>query len=144
MGLPFPSDAALPVPEAACAGMLEDAAGSAGEAEPAAPSLLQAARLQNKATNRKTAKCCFTANRPFPSYRPRLSTQAWISSCETLEEKRCPSSQFPVPAISASSCPLSPRPELADVQKGITVFPVKSFASIKPSTGQAAIPHQMG
>ena len=62
----------------------------------------------------------------------------------TPEEKRCPSSQSPVPAMSASSWPLSPRPELELVQKGITVLPEKSLASIKPSTGQAAMPHQMG
>ena len=33
---------------------------------------------------------------------------------------------------------------LADVQNGITVFPVKSLAFTKVLTGQAAIPHQMG
>ena len=33
----------------------------------------------------------------------------------------------PVPAISSKSFPLSPIPEDADVQNGITVFPVKSF-----------------
>jgi len=49
-----------------------------------------------------------------------------------------------VPAFWASSLPLLPSPELEDVAKGITVFPVKSFASINLSTGQAAIPHQIG
>lgn len=34
--------------------------------------------------------------------------------------------------------------ELAEVQKGTTALPVKSFASIKPFTGHAAIPHHMG
>ena len=55
-----------------------------------------------------------------------------------------PSSQFPVPATSSNSSPLSPSPEEAEVQKGITVFPVKSLAAIKLSTGHAAIPHQIG
>jgi len=35
-------------------------------------------------------------------------------------------------------------PEEAAVQNGITAFPVKSFASTNPSTGHAAIPHQIG
>ena len=35
-------------------------------------------------------------------------------------------------------------PELELVQKGITVLPEKSLASTKSSTGQAAMPHQMG
>ena len=39
---------------------------------------------------------------------------------------------------------LSPKPELAEVANGITVLPVKSFASTNVSTGHAAIPHQMG
>lgn len=50
----------------------------------------------------------------------------------------------PVPAILASSSPLSPKSELAEVQNGITVFPVKSLVSINASTGHAAIPHQIG
>lgn len=40
--------------------------------------------------------------------------------------------------------PLSPRPELADVAKGMTVLPLKSLCLTKVSTGQAAIPHQIG
>ena len=76
--------------------------------------------------------------------KPRPSIQAWTASSEALEEKRWPSSQVPVPAASASSLPLSPKSELEEVQKGITVFPVKSLASTKPSTGHAAIPHQIG
>lgn len=67
-----------------------------------------------------------------------------IVSVDSPEENRSPSSQFPVPAISSSKFPLSPSPELADVQNGMTVFPVKSFAVINPSTGHAAIPHQIG
>lgn len=63
---------------------------------------------------------------------------------DTFEENLIPSSQFPVPAASFSSSPLSPKPELTDVQNGITVFPVKSFALINPSTGHAAMPHQIG
>lgn len=55
-----------------------------------------------------------------------------------------PSSQRPVPAASASSVPLLPSPDEAEVQKGIPVFPVKSLAAAKLLTGHAAIPHQMG
>lgn len=67
-----------------------------------------------------------------------------ISSSPALDENRFPSSQLPVPAMSANSLLLSPSPELAEVQKGITVLSVKSFASINPFTGHAAIPHQIG
>ena len=31
-----------------------------------------------------------------------------------------------------------------EVQKGVTVLPVKSMAFINELTGQAAMPHQMG
>ena len=55
-----------------------------------------------------------------------------------------PSSQFPVPAASFNNVPLSPNPELEDVQNGITVFPVKSFASINVLTDHAAMPHHIG
>ena len=67
-----------------------------------------------------------------------------LSVSATLLRNRWPSCQSPVPASSANSSPLSPRPEEEDVQKGITVFPVKSLALMKLSTGQAAMPHQMG
>ena len=75
-----------------------------------------------------------------PSSAIQLSTSSWL----TPEEKRWPSCHSPVPASSASNSPLSPRPELEEVQNGMTVLPVKSLASTKPSTGQAAMPHQMG
>ena len=78
------------------------------------------------------------------NYSPRPSTQDATSSSLTPDRNLCPSCQFPVPAISARSCPLSPMPEEAEVQKGITVLPVKSLFSTKESTGHAAIPHQMG
>ena len=44
---------------------------------------------------------------------------------------RWPSSQVPVPASSASSSPLWPMPEEAEVQNGMTVLPVKSFPATK-------------
>lgn len=78
------------------------------------------------------------------SYSPSSSTQAWISASEAPERNRMPSCQSPVPASSASRFPLSPMPDEEDVQKGITVFPVKSFASTKVFTGHAAMPHQIG
>ena len=78
------------------------------------------------------------------NYSPKLSTQSTTSASSTPDRNLMPSCQSPVPAISASSWPLSPRLEEEEVQKGITVFPVKSFASTKVSTGQAAMPHQMG
>src|SRR5699024_113650 len=59
------------------------------------------------------------------------------------EENLWPSIQSPVPAMSASSLPLSPRPELKLVQNWITVLPETSSASTKPSTGQATLSHQM-
>lgn len=74
----------------------------------------------------------------------RLSTHSVTSLCDTPEEKRSPSSQLPVPASSSSSSPLCPRPEEEEVQNGITVFPVKSFACTNVSTGHAAMPHQIG
>ena len=75
---------------------------------------------------------------------PKSCNQLVTSLSDALERNLCPVSQLPSPAISASSLPLSPRPELDEVQKGTTVLPVKSFAVIKPLTGQAAMPHQMG
>lgn len=45
--------------------------------------------------------------------------------------------------IQPAAPPLSPKPELEEVQKGTTVFPVKSFAFTKLSTGHAAIPHHI-
>ena len=66
------------------------------------------------------------------------------TAAETPEENLCPSSQLPVPAISASSSPLCPIPEEEEVAKGMTVFPVKSLASTKAFTGHAAFPHHMG
>ena len=65
-------------------------------------------------------------------------------SREAPEENRIPVCQSPVPAICASSSPLCPSPELEEVQKGMTVFPVKSLFFTKSLTGQAALPHQMG
>ena len=74
----------------------------------------------------------------------KLSIQAFISESDGFDLKRCPSSQLPVPASSASNSPLWPNPDEDDVQNGITVFPVKSFAATKVFTGHAAIPHQIG
>lgn len=76
-------------------------------------------------------------------YSSRVSSQACTSSAVTREEKRIPSSHSPLPASSANSSPLSPRSELEEVQKGITVLPVKSLASTNVSTGQAAMPHHI-
>ena len=64
------------------------------------------------------------------NYNPRLSTQAATSSSEALDRNLSPSNQLPVPAISSNSYPLSPISDDADVQNGITVFPVKSLFSI--------------
>ena len=68
-------------------------------------------------------------------YIPKSSTQVCTVSSETPEENLSPSNQFPVPAASANNSPLSPKPELEKVQKGTTVFPVKSFASINLAGG---------
>ena len=69
----------------------------------------------------------------------------WTTCCwEAPEENRWPVRQSPVPAIWASSSPLWPKPELDEVQKGMTVLPVKSLFFTKSFTGQAAMPHQMG
>lgn len=67
-----------------------------------------------------------------------------MSESDGLDLKRCPSNQFPPFASSANNSPLCSRPDEDDVQNGITVFPSKSFAFTKVSTGYAAIPHQIG
>lgn len=108
-------------------------------------SLLQAEKLKRSIPARKKGKIRFIGVLLPDCYdRLRLSSHSCISPSLTLERKRIPSCQSPVPASSASSCPLSPKPELAEVANGITVLPVKSFASTNVSTGHAAIPHQMG
>jgi hypothetical protein len=66
------------------------------------------------------------------------------SLSDAPDKKRIPSCQSPVPASSAKRVPLSPSPEDDEVQHGITVLPVKSFAFTKPSTVHAAMPHQIG
>ena len=78
------------------------------------------------------------------SYSPSPFTHSCTSASSAPERNLSPSCQSPVPAISSNSCPLSPIPEDADVQNGITVFPVKSLFSTKLSTGHAAMPHQIG
>lgn len=77
-------------------------------------------------------------------YIPRSFTQDSTSSCDAPEENLSPSCQLPVPACSFRSSPLSPRPDDDEVQKGITVLSVKSLPLTKLSTGQAAMPHQIG
>ena len=67
-----------------------------------------------------------------------------MSPADTPEENRCPACQVPVPAIWASWSALLPRPEEAEVAKGITVLPVKSLPFKNVFTGHAAEPHQMG
>lgn len=74
----------------------------------------------------------------------KLSVHDFISELDAPELKRCPSIQLPVFAFLASKSPLLPKPLDAEVQKGITVFPLKLFSLTKLSTGQAAIPHQIG
>ena len=73
-----------------------------------------------------------------------LSTHDLTVLSDALDENLCPVCQSPVPAISQSSFPLSPKPELAEVQNGITVLPEKSLLFTKVFTDQAAIPHQIG
>ena len=51
-----------------------------------------------------------------------------MSSTEALELKRCPFNQLPLFAILDKFSPLCPKPLDADVQNGITVLLVKSFA----------------
>lgn len=77
-------------------------------------------------------------------YNPRLSIHELISDSDAPPWNRSPSFQSPVPVISSRRLPLSPIPEVAAVQNGMTVFPVKSFSFTKLSTGHAAIPHQIG
>lgn len=77
-------------------------------------------------------------------YNPRLSIHELISDSDAPPWNRSPSFQSPVPVISSRRLPLSPIPEVAAVQNGMTLFPVKSFSFTKLSTGHAAIPHQIG
>lgn len=71
---------------------------------------------------------------------PKLSVHIFMSTSDGLDVKRCPCIQFPDFASLSSSSPLCPSPEDAEVQNGITVFPLKSFAFTNVSTGHAAIP----
>lgn len=73
-----------------------------------------------------------------------LSVHSLIAFDLALDENLCPSNHVPVLAISFKSFPLSPNELDAEVQNGITVFPVKSFSNTKLFTGQADIPHQIG
>ena len=73
-----------------------------------------------------------------------LSVNSFISASDGFSLNLCPSCQFPPFASSASKSPLLPKPDDAEVQNGITVFPLKSFAFTNVSTGHAAIPHQIG
>lgn len=75
-------------------------------------------------------------------FRPRAHSLTEFSSGNS--ENRIPSSQFPVPAIFSRLVPLSPSPELVEVQKGTTFFPVKSLFLIKLLTTQEASRHQIG
>jgi len=76
----------------------------------------------------------------------RLSdlTHLEISDSDAPELNLCPAFQLPVPAIFCNKLPLSPIPDDADVQNGITVLPVKSLPFTKLLTGHAAIYHQIG
>ena len=60
------------------------------------------------------------------------------------ELNRWPSFQSPVEASFARLLALEPSGELADVQNGITVLPLKLLARTKAFTGHAASPHQIG
>lgn len=62
------------------------------------------------------------------------STQSRTSDSVTPDENLLPSSQLPVPASFLRSSPLSPKPELDEVQNGITVLPLKSKLSKKVKT----------
>lgn len=59
-------------------------------------------------------------------YKPNPFTHSMTLSCDSLPLKRCPLSQFPVPATFAKSLAEEPTPLLAEVQNGITVLLVKS------------------
>ena len=74
----------------------------------------------------------------------KLSVQSLIVESEGLELKRWPFCQLPPFASFWSFVPLSPKPDEAEVQKGITVLLEKSLALTNVSTGHAAIPHQIG
>lgn len=63
-----------------------------------------------------------------------------MSLSDGLEENLCPVSHLPPLASFSNSFPLLPISEEADVQKGMTVLLVKSFALTNVFTGQAAIP----
>lgn len=86
---------------------------------------------------------------PLPLFNYLLSddtdfTQSLTVCSDGDDENRLPSRHVPPFAAFSSRLPLSPSPELADVQNGITVFPLKSFLLTKLLAGHAAMPHQMG
>ncbi len=80
----------------------------------------------------------------IPYSNERLSTHSQTVSSKAPERNHSPVSHSPVPAASSSSSPLSPSPEEDEVQKGITIFPVKSLSAMNLSTGHAAMPRQIG
>ena len=73
-----------------------------------------------------------------------LLVNIFISESDALDENLWPFFQLPVLVKFSSNLPLFPKLDDADVQNGITVLPVKLLSFTKLSTGQAAIPHQIG
>ena len=72
------------------------------------------------------------------------SIQDFTSSSVVPAQNLLPSSQFPLPALSARFCPLLPIPLLLEVQNGITVIPSKLQLSTKVSMMRGSSPHQIG
>ena len=80
----------------------------------------------------------------LPFYGSSPSTQLCSPESDTFAPKRVAGRKVPVPASSPSVSPVRPAPLLAEVQKGITVTPVKSWLSTKLHRMRGASPHQMG
>ena len=74
----------------------------------------------------------------------KLFTQSVTFSFVMLWSKHSPSCQVPVPAMAARLRPLAPKGDEWEVAKGMTVLPEKSLCFTKSSTGQAALPYQIG
>lgn len=97
--------------------------------------------LSNRKISKQTKTATFISHGFFYFI---LSVNSLISLSDGLDENLCPVSHLPPLASFSNSFPLLPISEEADVQKGITVLLVKSFALTNVFTGQAAIPHQIG
>lgn len=73
-----------------------------------------------------------------------LEAQSASSFADVLAGKRFSSSNFAPGASACMLLPESPMPLMPDVAKGTTVFPEKSYCSIKVSMIEGSLYHHTG